>query len=229
MSDPVLESAPRSRRALLAAAAGVAAAAAATVVAPAAALAADPDDVAKSQDNATTAVTSITQSTADTDAFQAHGLGTGHRRRRDHRRHHERRRRRPRGRYVPLRHTPRSSLDHRRRPLRLRGPDRALLRASSPRARSACTRTATSRSYADGGTVGVFASAAPSAGRPSRRTPAPAVTTRAARPTSPCWERWPPGARSASTRLWPGGPPRPQRAGRRSPRARRRRPSASPT
>ncbi len=77
MSDPVLESAPRSRRALLAAAAGVAAAAAATVVAPAAALAADPDDVVKNQDNATTAVTSITQSTADTDAFQAHGLGKG--------------------------------------------------------------------------------------------------------------------------------------------------------
>lgn len=77
MSDPVLESVPRSRRALLAAAAGVAAAAAATVVAPAAALATDPDDVVKSQDNATTAVTSITQSTADTDAFQAHGLGTG--------------------------------------------------------------------------------------------------------------------------------------------------------
>jgi hypothetical protein len=77
MSDPVPESAPRSRRALLAAAAGVAAAAAATVVAPATTLATDPDDVVKGQDNATTAVTSITQSTADTDAFQAHGLGNG--------------------------------------------------------------------------------------------------------------------------------------------------------
>ena len=77
MSDPVLDSAPRSRRALLAAAAGVAAAAAATVVAPAATLATDPDDVVKSQDNATTAVTSITQSTADTDAFLANGLGKG--------------------------------------------------------------------------------------------------------------------------------------------------------
>jgi hypothetical protein len=77
MSEPVFEPRPRSRRALLAAAAGVAAAAAATVIAPATALATDPDDVAKNQDNATTAVTSITQTTDSTDAFQARGLGTG--------------------------------------------------------------------------------------------------------------------------------------------------------
>jgi hypothetical protein len=73
----VQEFAPRSRRALLAAAAGAAAAAAATIVVPATALAADPNDVVKDTDNATTAVTSISQGTTDTDAFQANGLGAG--------------------------------------------------------------------------------------------------------------------------------------------------------
>ena len=97
MSEPVQELAPRSRRALLAAAAGAAAAAAATIVVPATALAADPNDVVKDTDNATTAVTSISQGTTDTDAFQANGLGAGIRRHRDDRRDEERGRRRPRG------------------------------------------------------------------------------------------------------------------------------------
>jgi hypothetical protein len=71
----------RSRRALLTAAAGAAAGAAAAVaasaVAPAAVLAADPDDVVKDQDNATTDVTSITQGSADVNAFEGHGSGSG--------------------------------------------------------------------------------------------------------------------------------------------------------
>ena len=206
MSDPVLESAPRSRRALLAAAAGVAAAAAATIVVPATALATDPDDVVKSQDNATTAVTSITQSTADTDAFQAHGLGDRLRRRRDDRRDHERRRRRPRGRCVPLR-LRHAAVRHRRRRLRLSrtrpasppailadGPDR---RVRVRRLRGLCRRR----------TVGVFASAAPSgtavhahagAGQP----PAP-LTNVALLGTVTSQE---PGRH---LRAWPGGPPRP--------------------
>jgi hypothetical protein len=68
---------PRTRRALLTAAAGAAAAAAATAIAPAAVLAHDVDDVQKSTDNATTAITSITQGTADTNAFEANGMGIG--------------------------------------------------------------------------------------------------------------------------------------------------------
>ncbi len=67
----------RSRRALLTAAAATAAAAAATVIAPAAVLAHDAEDVQKGTDNPTTAVTSITQGTADTNAFEANGMGIG--------------------------------------------------------------------------------------------------------------------------------------------------------
>ena len=77
MSDTPEIHAPRTRRALLTAAAGAAAAVAATAVAPAAALAHDPDDVQKGVDNATTAVTSISQATADTNAFEANGNGLG--------------------------------------------------------------------------------------------------------------------------------------------------------
>ena len=75
MSEPVQELAPRSRRALLAAAAGAAAAAAATIVVPATTLAADPDDVVKNTDDATTAVTAITQGTTDTDASRRTASG----------------------------------------------------------------------------------------------------------------------------------------------------------
>lgn len=67
----------RSRRAVLAAAAGAVAATAATAAAPKVVLADDPNDVVKDQDNATTDVTSITQGTADTVAFQANGSGAG--------------------------------------------------------------------------------------------------------------------------------------------------------
>ncbi len=77
MSEPTQGAMPRSRRALLAAAAGAAAAAAATLVVPASALAGDPNDVVKDQDNATTALTSISQGTAGGDAFQANGNGDG--------------------------------------------------------------------------------------------------------------------------------------------------------
>lgn len=77
MSEPSQGAMPRSRRALLVAAAGAAAAAAATVVVPASALAADPNDVVMGQDNATVALTSITQGTTDADAFQANGNGAG--------------------------------------------------------------------------------------------------------------------------------------------------------
>lgn len=81
MSDTIRETSLQSRRALLAAAAGAAAAtaaaAAATMVAPATALAADPNDVVKDTDNATAAVTSITQGTTDTNAFEGHGNGIG--------------------------------------------------------------------------------------------------------------------------------------------------------
>lgn len=71
----------RSRRALLTAAAGAAAGAAAAVaasaVAPAGVLAADPNDVVKNTENVTTAVTSISQGTTDTNAFEARGNGIG--------------------------------------------------------------------------------------------------------------------------------------------------------
>jgi hypothetical protein len=69
---------PRSRRAILAAAlSGTGALVAASAAMPLSAVAADPDDVVKGTDNATTAVTSITQTTADTGAFEGHGKGDG--------------------------------------------------------------------------------------------------------------------------------------------------------
>ena len=70
-------SAPRSRRALLAAAAGGAAALAASAALPLTTLAADPNDVVKDLDNPTTATTSITNATADSNAFEAAAAGTG--------------------------------------------------------------------------------------------------------------------------------------------------------
>jgi hypothetical protein len=69
--------APRTRRALLAAAAGAGAALAASAAAPAAMLAADPNDVVKGVDNATTATTSVTNSGGDSTAFAGHATGTG--------------------------------------------------------------------------------------------------------------------------------------------------------
>jgi hypothetical protein len=75
MTEPT--SAPRSRRALLAAAAGGAAALAASAALPLTAAAADPNDVVKGVNNATTATTSITDSTADSNAFAASATGTG--------------------------------------------------------------------------------------------------------------------------------------------------------
>jgi hypothetical protein len=75
MSDDV--SVPRSRRALLAAAAGGAAALAASAALPLAAVAHDPDDVQKGTDNPTTATTSITDATADSNAFTSAAAGTG--------------------------------------------------------------------------------------------------------------------------------------------------------
>jgi hypothetical protein len=68
---------PRTRRAILAAAAGGAAALAATAMLPATAAAADPNDVVKDQDNATTATTSVTNATADVDSFAANATGLG--------------------------------------------------------------------------------------------------------------------------------------------------------
>src|SRR6476659_9919088 len=70
-------SAPRSRRALLAAAAGGAAALAASAALPLTAMAADPNDVVKETDNPTAATTSVTNSTANSDAFAAQAAGTG--------------------------------------------------------------------------------------------------------------------------------------------------------
>lgn len=81
MTDVLDQQPTRSRRALLTAAAGAAAGAAAAVAAsaaaPAAVFADDPNDVVKDTDNATTAVTSITQGTTDTNAFEGHGNGLG--------------------------------------------------------------------------------------------------------------------------------------------------------
>jgi hypothetical protein len=77
LRDTIEGGATRTRRALLAGAAGAAAAAAATAIAPAAALAHDVDDVQKGVDNATATVTSITQGTADTNAFEANGNASG--------------------------------------------------------------------------------------------------------------------------------------------------------
>src|SRR3954471_22584361 len=70
-------SVPRSRRALLAAAAGGAAALAASAALPLAAVAHDADDVALGTDNPSTSTTSITDSTADNNAFTAAATGTG--------------------------------------------------------------------------------------------------------------------------------------------------------
>jgi hypothetical protein len=67
----------RTRRALLTAAAGTAAALAASAALPLTAAAADPDDVVKGVDNATTATTSITDSGADSTALQGNATGTG--------------------------------------------------------------------------------------------------------------------------------------------------------
>jgi hypothetical protein len=77
LTDTPETTAPRSRRALLVGAAGAAAAAAATMVVPAVTLAHDVDDLQLGVDNATTAATSITQGTADTNAFEATGNGAG--------------------------------------------------------------------------------------------------------------------------------------------------------
>jgi hypothetical protein len=68
---------PRSRRALLAAAAGGAAALAASAALPLAAVAHDPDDVALGLDNPSTTTTSITDSTAGSNAFTAAASGVG--------------------------------------------------------------------------------------------------------------------------------------------------------
>lgn len=68
--------APRSRRALLTAAAGAAGAIAASAILPLTAAAADPDDVVMGQDNATTATTSITNSTDGSTAFAGSQTGT---------------------------------------------------------------------------------------------------------------------------------------------------------
>jgi hypothetical protein len=68
--------APRSRRALLTAAAGAAAAVAATAAIPAGVAADDPNDVVKEIDNATTATTSITQSTTGHFSFKARTVNT---------------------------------------------------------------------------------------------------------------------------------------------------------
>ena len=70
--------APRTRRSLLAAAAGAGAALAATAAAPAAMLAADPNDVVKGVDNATSATTSVTDSGADSTALAGNATGTGY-------------------------------------------------------------------------------------------------------------------------------------------------------
>ena len=83
MTEPAPTTATQSRRALLLAAAGAAGAVAATMAVPAATLAADPNDVVKDTDNATTALTSITQGTTDTSAFQATATVRRRRRRDD--------------------------------------------------------------------------------------------------------------------------------------------------
>jgi hypothetical protein len=71
------ETTPRSRRALLAAAAGAAGALAASAAVPAAMRAADPDDVVKGVDNATTATTTVTDTGEGSTAFAGHATGTG--------------------------------------------------------------------------------------------------------------------------------------------------------
>jgi len=67
--------APRSRRALLTAAAGAGAAIAANAAVPLTAVAADPNDVVKGADNATTTTTSITDTGDRTTAFEASNVG----------------------------------------------------------------------------------------------------------------------------------------------------------
>ncbi len=67
---------PRSRRALLAAAAGAAGAFAANAAMPLAAAAA-PTNLQTEQDNPTVATTSVTDSGANTNAFEGHATGTG--------------------------------------------------------------------------------------------------------------------------------------------------------
>ncbi len=75
MDEPF--AAPRSRRALLAAAAGGAAALAASAAMPLSMAAHDADDVQLGAANASTATTSIADSTTDSDAFTASAVGTG--------------------------------------------------------------------------------------------------------------------------------------------------------
>jgi hypothetical protein len=72
------ETAPRSRRALLAAAAGAAGAIAANAAIPGSIRAADPDDVVKGTDNATTSTTTITNTGDDSTAFAGHANGIGY-------------------------------------------------------------------------------------------------------------------------------------------------------
>jgi hypothetical protein len=72
------ETSTRTRRSLLAAAAGAAGALAAAAAVPASIHAADPDDVVKGVDNATTATTSVTNGAADlSTALAGHTTGTG--------------------------------------------------------------------------------------------------------------------------------------------------------
>ena len=71
------DSAPRSRRALLAAAAGGAAALAAQAALPLTAVAADPNDVVLGTANASTATTSIANSTDGSDGFAVSSVGLG--------------------------------------------------------------------------------------------------------------------------------------------------------
>jgi hypothetical protein len=70
-------SAPRSRRALLAAAAGGAAALAASAALPLGVAAHDADDLQLGVDNPTTATTSVSNATADLNAFGAAATGAG--------------------------------------------------------------------------------------------------------------------------------------------------------
>jgi hypothetical protein len=71
------ESAPLARRALLVAAAGTAGALAASATLPRSVMAADPDDLVKETDNATTATTSVTQATDGEVAFKARNTNVG--------------------------------------------------------------------------------------------------------------------------------------------------------
>jgi hypothetical protein len=77
MGEMPNETAPRSRRALLAAAAGGAAALAAQAALPLSAVAADPNDVVLGTANASTAPTSIANSTDGSDGFAVTSVGLG--------------------------------------------------------------------------------------------------------------------------------------------------------